>query len=382
MRLELGCLASFIVLCTSACGDSEIEPDDDYGTGGSGASGGANVGGGATGGAGATGTGAAGTGGSGGSGGTGNASACPTGVTCVTSFPFHDERDTSIEGDADIDSYSCQPGTDESGPEVVYRVTVPEDGFLSVVVYDDANTDIDVHILSAWDGDACLDRGDREGTFDVGAGDVWVIADTWVDGGGNAQAGPYAIDIGFVAPSVGPCDMNGGFMERVGDSDPLVMPATGPIVKEAHLVTQDEPPPYPSTATEELAEHYALSQAQTGYVMLRQELWAPLEGGSHYGAGIGSPTDLPVVHEAFYVNMFWTAASRPPKGTRMILRDPNDPSRAVVVAGGYETGPGNLANVGGTTEETHHYLGTGHLSELTLGIATDQTLPFGPRRCQ
>jgi hypothetical protein len=75
----------------------------------------------------------------------------------------------------------------------------------------------------------------------------------------------------------------------VGDGGvPLAMPATGPVVKEAHLVTQAEPKPYPSTATEELAEHYALSQTQTGLVMHRSELWAPMEGGSFFGAGIGS----------------------------------------------------------------------------------------------
>jgi len=65
----------------------------------------------------------------------------------------------------------------------------------------------------------------------------------------------------------------------------------------------------------------------------------------------------------------------------MILRLPNDPSRSVVVAAGYETGPGNLSNVAGTTEETHFYLGTTHQSEMTIGIATDQSLPFGPRLC-
>jgi hypothetical protein len=65
----------------------------------------------------------------------------------------------------------------------------------------------------------------------------------------------------------------------------------------------------------------------------------------------------------------------------MILREPGG-KRAVVVAAGYETGPGNLTNVGGTPEETHFYMGTTHQSTMTLGIATDQGLPFGPRECQ
>jgi len=215
----------------------------------------------------------------------------------------------------------------------------------------------------------------------VPAGDVYIVADTYVSAG-NELKGAYAIDIGFIAPSKGSCDMLTGEMARVGDGgNHLPMPATGPVVLEAHLVTQEEPPPYPTTATEKLDAHYALSQAKTGLVMYRKQQWAPLEGGSFYGAGIGSPTEFPVVDEGWYVNMYWTATARPAKGTRMIVRDPNDASRAVVVAAGYETGPSDLADVAGTPEETHFYMKTGHLSPMTVGIAKDQTLPLGPRTC-
>jgi hypothetical protein len=64
----------------------------------------------------------------------------------------------------------------------------------------------------------------------------------------------------------------------------------------------------------------------------------------------------------------------------MILREPGG-NRAVVVAAGYETGPGNLERIGGTPEESHFYMGTHHLDTLQLGIATDQSLPYGPRTC-
>jgi hypothetical protein len=134
--------------------------------------------------------------------------------------------------------------------------------------------------------------------------------------------------------------------------------------------------------TDELADHFALSQSRTGFVLHRTQVWAPLEGGSFYGAGIGSPTVFPVLHEGWYVNMYWRATSRPERGTRMILRDPFGGPRAVVVAAGYETGPGNLEHIGGTPEETHFYMGTRHRSAMTLGIATDQTLPYGPRVCE
>ena len=54
---------------------------------------------------------------------------------------------------------------------------------------------------------------------------------------------------------------------------------------------------------------------------------------------------------------------------------------AVVLAAGYETGPGNLDWVGGTPEEAHHYLGTTHGDTMTLGFAMDSTLPLGPVEC-
>ena len=77
--------------------------------------------------------------------------------------------------------------------------------------------------------------------------------------------------------------------------------------------------------------------------------------------------------------MMW--ASRPPAGTRMIVRDPAT-GRAVVAAAGFETGPGNLDHVGGVPEEVHRYLATGHLDELELGFAVDPSLPYGPIDCQ
>lgn len=305
---------------------------------------------------------------------------CPQGMTCVGVFPFGDDRDTSKEPAGKWSAYSCKPAVVEGGSEIVYRVTVPEGGFLSAAVYESAGVDVDVHILSAPDPNACLDRGNFGAKADVAAGVYYVVVDTY-SGSGAPKAGAFHVDIGFTVPSHGPCAMQTGEMARVGDGgNRLAMPATGPVVLEAHLVTQEES--YrPTSSTEHLTEHYALSQEKTGFVMYRGESWAPLEGGSFYGAGIGSPALFPVVHEGWYVNMYWTSAARPARGTRMIIRLPGA-DRAVVTAAGYETGPGDLSRIGGTPEETHYYLGTGHGSTLTFGIATDQTLPYGPRVCE
>ena len=304
---------------------------------------------------------------------------CPQDVVCVSTFPTVLIGDT-VGGGAEFDSYACKPGSDQSGPERVYRLDVEVSGFLNVAVWDDDGVDVDVHILSARDPESCVARGHHQASVDVSPGTWWVVVDSYTEGA-RSFAGAYRLEIGLYQPSEGPCGMEVGEMPRVGDGgETLVMPATGPMVMEAHLVTQEEPEPYPSTATEELEAHFVLSQSVTGFVMFRQQVWAPLEGGNFYGCGIGSPALFPVLDEGWYVNMYWTSQARPPRGTRMIVRQPNS-QRAVVVAAGYETGPGNLANIGGTTEETHYYLGSSHKSVLALGIAEDQSLPLGPRRC-
>ncbi len=43
---------------------------------------------------------------------------------------------------------------------------------------------------------------------------------------------------------------------------------------------------------------------------------------------------------------------------------------------------GMFDHVGGVTEEIHRYLDTGHLSELELGFAVDQSLLYGPIVCE
>ena len=304
---------------------------------------------------------------------------CPDGVICIETLPFSGSG-TTQNAVSNFDTYSCAPDTDESGPEVIYQVTVEQAGFLTAAVTDEEGVDVDVHLLKSLNPDDCIARGHHHAAADVDAGTVYIVVDSFVKDG-TVFAGNYQLQVGFTIPSVGPCATETGIMKRVGDGgNHLAMPATGPVVMEAHLVTQEEPKPYPMTSTEKLESHYALSQSRTGFVMHRTQKWAPLEGGNFYGAGIGSPTLFPVEDEHWYVCMYWTKESRPARGTRMIMRLPGS-QRAVVVAAGYETGPGDLTNIGGTTEETHFYLGTGHKSVLSLGIAADQSIPLGPRTC-
>jgi hypothetical protein len=313
---------------------------------------------------------------------------CPEGVICIEEVPFRYEGDTSLEGTTLIDAYDCAPGTNEGGPEQIFRVRIPEDGFLSAFVTDGAGDDVDVHLLSDLDpaapsGSACIARGDVQARANVGAGYAWVVVDTWVNGAGTALSGPFTLDVGVVAVSEGPCAYTPRSVARIGDEGAsLELPTTGAVSVEAHLLTQAEPPPFPTSSTDGIAEHYALTDEATGLVMMRQQGYAPIEGGgSFYGAGVGDPARFPVIDEAWYVTMKWTPASRPPAGTRMILRRPDDRSRAVVVAAGYATGPTALTRLAGTTEEAHFYLGTAQDAELELGFAADPQLGLGPRRC-
>jgi hypothetical protein len=306
---------------------------------------------------------------------------CPDGVICIDGSPYYDTNDTT-NAPSVWDAYGCS-STDESGPEVVYELVLEQPAFVTAVVRGmGADVDIDVHLLGSLDPTDCIDRGHWQASADLEAGTYYVVADSWVDGEGAVYSGAYTLALSAWSPPLVDCSMLTDSISRIGDGgSSLPMPATGPIVSEAHLVTVDDgygtdgSGPWPSTITEGVPEHYVTSEALTGFVMHRDQTWAPQENSSFGQAAYYSK--LPTADEAWYVNMMWS--SRPDAGTRMILMDGS--GRAAVVAAGYETGPGNLDHVGGTVEEVHHWFGTGHLDELTLGFAVDTTLPLGPVEC-
>ena len=98
----------------------------------------------------------------------------------------------------------------------MYQIKVHEAGFLSAAVYPAEGVDVDVHILSALDGESCLSRGDIHAASDISAGTWFVVIDTFVDTTGPL-AGGFEVDIGFVVPSQGSCSLENGIMKRVGD---------------------------------------------------------------------------------------------------------------------------------------------------------------------
>jgi MYXO-CTERM domain-containing protein len=113
----------------------------------------------------------------------------------ITTFPYSDFRWTAGAASDSIDRYSCATSTDESGPEVLYRFQAASAGTLHVVVSDDVGVDVDVHVLTAPDGDHCLARNDSELSVEVDPGEIWISVDTYVSG--HEFPGPFLLSATF-----------------------------------------------------------------------------------------------------------------------------------------------------------------------------------------
>jgi len=181
--------------------DSGTPTGDDGGEDGTTDGGGDDGGSGSGSGGGGTGSGSGSTGDSGGDDGT-EPDPCPSGMVCIDAFPYEETNTTTSAISDTFDSYSCAPSTNESGPEVIYRVDLDEDGFLAVDLPDVASgADIDVHILGSLDADDCFDRGHwRSGAW-LPAGRYYVVADTWVSSSGAENDGQYTITFGHTGAS-------------------------------------------------------------------------------------------------------------------------------------------------------------------------------------
>jgi hypothetical protein len=126
----------------------------------------------------------------------------------IDSLPYMTEGDTSTSAVDVADAYfPCAPDTDESGPEVVYRLSLDEAGWLYARVEDPTGgaVDVDVHLVREAHPGACVTRGHLELGAPVMAADYWVVVDSWVDGDGVALAGPYRLEVGFVGDAGEDC---------------------------------------------------------------------------------------------------------------------------------------------------------------------------------
>lgn len=315
--------------------------------------------------------------------------------TVATGLPTELTGDTSLSTTSVLDHYAAAPDKNESGPEVLHGLDVTALGILRLTLIDiPPGVDVDLHLLSGTSAESCVRRGDKSLAWVVRPGHWTVAVDTWVDAGGTPHPGAYRVRVEFLPLDQGRCTTKDVDQEEVwsacapgidcrdaAGARTLATPSLGPVVQEAHLVTTDEAfggNGWPTSFTDQIARHYTVSEAASGYVMARGEPWAPAgEGGSQYGGG-ATGAKVPASDEAWYINMYWK--HRPPKGTRVLVVEPMS-GKAVVAAGGWETGPGSNTAIGGACEEIHDVLGTVHRSALVMGFLADDTLPLGPIDC-
>jgi hypothetical protein len=120
----------------------------------------------------------------------------------LTTLPFADFRDTSREGSTALDRYEgCDAEQDESGRELVYRLTVDEPITVRAMAVGRRDTDVDVHLLrGAVEPEACVARDDHEVVRELTPGTWYVVVDTFA-ADGQPRAGEVLV---LVAPTDGP----------------------------------------------------------------------------------------------------------------------------------------------------------------------------------
>lgn len=185
--------------------------------------------------------------------------------------------------------------------------------------------------------------------------------------------------------------------ERIGlRQGTLDFPRQGLFVTEAHYATREESfngSAYPSVDDAGIEDHlqascdllhsrYGFQGSSTCAEVFRysyERVWTPAEGGGAVGE-TATGTKPSREQEMFQGNMMYLAGQRPAPGTRYILTNPGN-GRSVVVSFGYEVGPSSSTYLGGLTTEVHWALQDTGTTQLRIGRARDQSLPYGPVEC-
>ncbi len=119
----------------------------------------------------------------------------------VAPLPFIDARDTAHAPGGVFTLYNCEPGTTEGGDGFVYRLDIAVHGVVEARLDDvpGDGVDVDVHLLTAANADACLVRDNLALSFAVEPGTYWIVVDTWVNAAGKALPGPYTLTVTFAS---------------------------------------------------------------------------------------------------------------------------------------------------------------------------------------
>jgi hypothetical protein len=118
-------------------------------------------------------------------------------------LPFTHTFDTS-GGERAVDAYpACDTGQDESGPEMVYHLSLPSAAGLRVMALDRDAVDVDVHVLDA--GGTCVERDDWLVQRVLPAGEHTLVVDTFTSAGMIEHAGAYTLVIVACEPGDTDC---------------------------------------------------------------------------------------------------------------------------------------------------------------------------------
>ena len=137
----------------------------------------------------------------------GPASPCAD-VVCVDSLPTTQTGSTLNSARDSFDAYACPAASsrDLSGREVVHRVTLPEEGFLSVAKTT-GSADSFLLLLGADDAATCIDAHPTHVGAWLGPGDYFVVVDSAATGEGDfvldaALTTPAKLEAGGVDPAL------------------------------------------------------------------------------------------------------------------------------------------------------------------------------------
>lgn len=126
----------------------------------------------------------------------------------INTFPYSESNNTVGRNEA-LDNYSCPPSSgSEAGPEVIYLVSIPLAGTLSVSVSDGSGVDIDPHLLSACNPNTCITRNDISFTTFLQPQDYYLVCDTWTSSTGTKYPGAYDLNVNFSADTVAPMEVD------------------------------------------------------------------------------------------------------------------------------------------------------------------------------
>ena len=133
----------------------------------------------------------------------------------IGAFPFTHSGNTSTSNSSMFDYCALAPTTRETGPEVVYSITLTRPGRLTASVQDVVGVDIDLHIYNGLNEGSCIARHDSTLDVRLDCGTYTLVADTYANAT-TTFAGAYDLIVDFAPETGSTCGANTGY-EFLGD---------------------------------------------------------------------------------------------------------------------------------------------------------------------